>query len=558
MLYVCSDDAIRNINAPLAAWVIGTEIAAEFEAISRLPNLSVRLFSDEDKLHEAIESRELMAWVCDASVAQRHIGPVFELEIDLARPLNAGPRVGFYSRDGTLTLRSDEADLLDQMEPLIIGLPADSSPVIYRNQQGQVSGLDADVMDKLARRLGLPYRWQECGSWTECVDALQQGSIDSLTFFTPTQARMQFSTFTVPYWDVPWAVVGTESMRRVRSFGDLVGLRVAVVESYSIVDELEQINQMDLITVGSAEEAFSALLDGDVDLYLDSLPLLIGRTREQHLSHLRLSVLREEEGDAVSIGVRRELGALIPLLDRAILSMSDVDKATISQRWFDPQYERGIAPEQLRKWGGVALLGIIFIGAGAALWLQHMRKEVHRRRLREQEARYRALHDELTQLPNRASIQESIRSALVTHKNLEQKFALMFIDLDGFKRVNDEEGHDVGDELLIAVSQRLQRVIRKSDVVARYGGDEFVILLSNIENPEQAKQVGEKILRRIAEPYKLTGTGGALDAKIGASIGIAVFPEHGDTLDDLIKAADDAMYDVKELGKHGVSLASLN
>ncbi|WP_185960709.1 diguanylate cyclase domain-containing protein [Aliidiomarina halalkaliphila] len=557
-LYICAHDATRALNAPLAAFVIGTEISSEFEVINQRPNLTARLFSSEDALHEAIESRELMAWVCDEAIAQRHVGLLFTIEVSGVGTPSHTPRIGYYTGDGTITMRSDEAALIESIEALRVGLPADSSPVIYRNRQDQVVGLDADIMAIIASRLGLTIRWQECGDWTDCVKALQQGSIDSLTFFTPTAARMEFSSFTVPYWDVPWAVVGTQEMPRIRRFSDLSGYRIAVVESYSVVADLETIPNIELILVSRPEDAFTAILDGDADLYLDSLPLLIGRSREQHLSHLRLSVLRDEEGDSVSIGVRNEFSRLVPLLDRAILSITENERLALSQRWFDPQYDQGVAPEKLRKWVGVSLLGVIFIAAGAILWLQHMRREVHRRKLKEQEARYKALHDELTQLPNRANIQERVRAAVVTHRTMDQKFALMFIDLDGFKAVNDEEGHDVGDELLIAVSQRLQRVIRKSDVVSRYGGDEFVILLSQIDNPEQAIQVGQKVLRKIAEPYRLTGNNGAVEASIGASIGIAVFPDHGETLDDLIKAADDAMYNIKDSGKHGVGLASLN
>lgn len=551
-VFLCADESLTE-SARLNAFVIGTTDEHIASLLRTSEGLTTRLYGSTVALQGAIEEHQVLVWTCSAAEAQEYPGRIYSLTLDSS--LIPEVAVGYVSGNGTLTLRPEELELISGLGALRIGLPMDSEPVIFREQDGQPYGLDADIVSILAKRLGAEFVWEDCGSWSACVDALQAGDIDGLTFFTPTPQRMEFSVFTIPYWDVPWALAGGEQLPRVRQFADLEGLRVAVVESYSVVEELQENPRIELILVERPEHAFRAILEGDADVYMDSLPLLLGRVREQHLSHLRLSVLYDERGDHVSVGLRRDLDALVPLLDRAILSITAEDRRTISQRWFDPRYEQGLARETVRKWAALTVFAVLILTAIMVLWLQHLRREIARRRVREKEARFRALHDELTELPNRANIQEQIELALLSHSTAGTKFALMFVDLDGFKAVNDERGHEAGDELLFAVAQRLKRATRKTDLVARFGGDEFVILVRDVESPEQAQRIGEKFLTRVAQPYTISTSEGSFTAKIGASIGVALFPDHGVTQDDLLRAADDAMYEVKEAGKHGVFLA---
>lgn len=156
-----------------------------------------------------------------------------------------------------------------------------------------------------------------------------------------------------------------------------------------------------------------------------------------------------------------------------------------------------------------------------------------------------ARHDVLTGLPNRAMFYE----LLTKHcsENLEQQklLALMLIDLDKFKQVNDTLGHDAGDEILQQVSGRLQSCVGASSVVARLGGDEFTAILPEVSSPETAQNIGEKIVEELARPFTLA----AGEAHIGASIGLTFFPKEADTPISLLKNADIAMYKAKESGR---------
>lgn len=172
-------------------------------------------------------------------------------------------------------------------------------------------------------------------------------------------------------------------------------------------------------------------------------------------------------------------------------------------------------------------------------------RDITERKDAEQRISYMASHDALTSLPNRALLQDRIQQTLVQNKRRNQKAAVLFIDLDKFKIINDTLGHDVGDGLLIEAAARLVSCVRSEDTVARQGGDEFIILLSKISNPEDAGIIAQKLLESLTQTFLIKGK----SLHIGASIGIAVFPDDGDNMESLLKNSDIAMYHAKESGR---------
>ena len=165
---------------------------------------------------------------------------------------------------------------------------------------------------------------------------------------------------------------------------------------------------------------------------------------------------------------------------------------------------------------------------------------------REREAIHRlAFHDSLTGLPNRVSFLESLGLAIARAAAEHRILALLYLDLDDFKPINDAMGHAAGDELLIAVAERLRGAVRKTDAVARLGGDEFAVLLSDVEHPDLAGVLAGKLVDRIGQPYMLSGR----RIQVGASIGISLYPRDGETVDALLSHADAAMYAAKAGGR---------
>ena len=156
---------------------------------------------------------------------------------------------------------------------------------------------------------------------------------------------------------------------------------------------------------------------------------------------------------------------------------------------------------------------------------------------------FMAMHDELTRLPNRRLLHDRLHTAMARARRLGATLALLFIDLDRFKQVNDMHGHQAGDRLLLQVAQRIATCLRASDTLARLGGDEFIVLLENVALPADVMPVLDKIRDALAAPFDL-GDGVVLPAS--ASIGVAHYPEHGASIQELMSHADVAMYRAKE------------
>ena len=161
-----------------------------------------------------------------------------------------------------------------------------------------------------------------------------------------------------------------------------------------------------------------------------------------------------------------------------------------------------------------------------------------------------ANYDDLTNLPNRTLLRDRLAQAIVKSQRDNKSLALAFMDLDGFKAVNDSYGHDVGDELLIAISHRMKAVLREGDTLARFGGDEFVAILLDLQEVDDCNPFIERLLEAVAEPVNIRDN----LMQVSVSIGITVYPEDNTNEDQLIRHADQAMYEAKQAGKNGYKL----
>ncbi|OHC71491.1 MAG: hypothetical protein A3H93_20325 [Rhodocyclales bacterium RIFCSPLOWO2_02_FULL_63_24] len=188
--------------------------------------------------------------------------------------------------------------------------------------------------------------------------------------------------------------------------------------------------------------------------------------------------------------------------------------------------------------------------------------DITERKRMEEQVRQLAFHDTLTQLPNRRLFSDRLRQTMAASKRSAQYGALMFLDLDDFKPLNDRHGHGVGDMLLIEAADRLKSCVREMDTVARFGGDEFVVMISELdvdraESAAQAAIIADKIRHALSEPYRLTiRHQGVADTEIEhrctASIGVALFIDHEASPDEILKWADAAMYQAKEAGRNSI------
>lgn len=204
--------------------------------------------------------------------------------------------------------------------------------------------------------------------------------------------------------------------------------------------------------------------------------------------------------------------------------------------------------------------GSLFYGSGVItpLWNEHgnlrgfikVLQDITEQKQSEEQIKHQALHDSLTDLPNRTLFCDRVDQAIAIAERNQQMLALIFMDLDKFKNINDSLGHGTGDELLKEVAKRLSSTVRKEDTVARLGGDEFTILLTQVASLEDCTKVAKKIFKALRPAFVIDGH----ELHIGASMGIAIYPQDGETMETLVKNADTALYQAKNLGRNTYQL----
>lgn len=207
------------------------------------------------------------------------------------------------------------------------------------------------------------------------------------------------------------------------------------------------------------------------------------------------------------------------------------------------------APVTFVSYGDViaeSILTPILGEEGGCTYVLCVTRDITERMKREDELRFMAFHDTLTELPNRRLFEEKFHQAVSMAKRYEQPFALLFMDCDQFKAINDTLGHVVGDELLSGFAKRLKNCVREADTIARLGGDEFIVLLSNISNFQEVQDIAQRIITSLCKPWMIREHA----IQISVSIGISLYPHDGETLDELLHNADQAMYAAKSSGKN--------
>lgn len=275
-------------------------------------------------------------------------------------------------------------------------------------------------------------------------------------------------------------------------------------------------------------------------------------------------------GDMISAGLEIDFESALPEVETetrlpqiAVNEWDGVERYVIGRRLF--QFPLAIVvglsvDEQLAEAESTVRFNLLIAAVGSVLFvalmlslgrlswqLQKARARMVAERIEHaRKVEYMAFHDALTDLPNRAFFSRLLTQSIQQARRYERRLAVLFLDLDRFKVINDSLGHDAGDELLQEIARRLSCTVRDSDVVARLGGDEFVVLLPELDEPGQAAPVADKILDAVGESFTIAGH----EFRITVSIGVAVYPEDGEDEQTLMKNADTAMYYAKQQGKN--------
>lgn len=457
------------------------------------------------------------------------------------------PETGYYnSFRQQVPLSNETQQWLKEHHVIRVGVMANWPPMEFVDADGTFKGVTQDILTKLNQRLGIELMAVPYTDWQQLVDDFLAKKLDMIANMADTAERKQQADFSLNFWPSQWAVLSLGQAAAISSMRELNGSTVAVEKDYDINLLLQkQFPDIKLLPTSHYNESLELLQQGRVNYAIDTLMVAGGTLRKPEYSNLRMHLPPDMPVTPSLFAVRKDYPLLLQAINQGLRTLSEADRAEIRNRWFLLDVDPGLAQDRIYT------LVLQIVGAGLLLfavvffWNMSLRREVGLRREMEQKMRFMATHDDLTQLANRALLQERLEQAVMQHARHQEKLALLFIDLDGFKAVNDNHGHHVGDELLTRVAAMLKHCVRKSDTVARFGGDEFVVLLTGLLDRDDAALVAEKILMQLAQPVQLS----VCQAKVGASIGIGMYPDDGTDPQSLLKAADGLMYQAKQQGK---------
>jgi len=436
----------------------------------------------------------------------------------------------------------DELNYLANFDNLKLCTSPDAMPLddIVNNEH---IGIGSEYIKLFSRYLDTPISLYQTSTWGESMEAIKSGQCEIIALIAYTPQRSSYLEFSDTYVDIPFVLVTTQEKFFVSRLSQLVDRKLGVLKGYAYVDLLRnRYPDIQLVEVDSRLEGLQMVSSGELFGYFSGLNLAGFAIQQGQFTDLKING-QFDELSVIKLGlaVRKDLKPLIPIFNKAIASIQPETKQRIDNSWLTIRYD--IAEDYQR------IIQFIVIAATILLFVfyrqYHLRKLNQKLADREQQIWKQANYDFLTELPNRRLFSDRLEQEINRVKRTQEKFALLLIDLDEFKDVNDTQGHEQGDNLLIEAANRVSKCLRKTDTIARLGGDEFVVILKDFNHIKNIESIADKILSKLQRPFELKE-----DTFISASIGITICPDDSENIGELLRNADQAMYAAKADGRN--------
>jgi len=603
--------------------------------------------------------------------------PLGELRVDRLRQvanihtqLKLAPHLSDEALENFITVKSAEIQLSESEKNWLqahsnLNFIGDKNSFPYGGfgENEDYTGIVADYLRLIARQLGVSFNAHYFDNKSDYLEAIQQGRVDvSLT--ENNETLTEGILFTQAFHSSPYVIVMHKGTEFVEDIKQILDKKIALVRSSSYANKIvDKFPNLNVLWVDSTEEALSAVATNQAGATISCLTRSIHIISKLSLNNLRV-VGKTEFTHHLKFAIHKNLAPLVPLFNRALDGLSDVEKQSIIESWGEEKYTNKVN-YQLILIISLTALSIIAI---VILWNRHLIRELDKRKKiqaqlhlasavyqntaqaimvvnpdnlivdinpaftevtgyliedvlnknpsilksdrteaifyeemwksinatgkwqgelwnvrknseeyaeqllidtvfnSQHEVLYRigiftditvkkqaeekvwqqANFDQLTGLPNRHMFRDRLNQDIKLSNRSAKPLALLFIDLDHFKEVNDSLGHEMGDLLLIDVAQRIHQCIRSSDTVARIGGDEFTVVLAELESTQDVERIAQAIIENLVRVFNLGGD----EAYISASVGVALYPDDTNKVADLVKYADQAMYQAKDNGRN--------
>ncbi|MBT8078145.1 MAG: EAL domain-containing protein [Gammaproteobacteria bacterium] len=424
-------------------------------------------------------------------------------------------------------------------------------------RNGNHTGMTADYLRYVSDSMRVPISTIAAASWRDIRANVAAGRCDLVTLVLDTAHHLPELALSEPFISEELGLATIVSEGFYENLGELAETRIGVVDGYADIGRLRlNYPAIEFVEYSAISDALHDVADGQIFGVVDHLHSLSYAIRRNFSDTLKVSGDFSDEPTGFNIGVDKQQPELTSAVAKVLQSVPDAMKQNIHRKWVAVSIEKQTDYTLLIQ---SSVIGLILL---SLLYFRYREVKQHRKEVQEKNnqlerinvkleeqkhsAMHMAYHDQLTGLSNRAKLLLDLDHSLKLSHRTGGKVAVLFLDLDRFKHVNDSLGHDVGDKLLQLVAKRISDLLRDTDMLCRIGGDEFIVVLEAICDAYSPCVVAQRIIAELQKPFQV----GEHSINIGTSIGIAVSPDDSDDINSLIKYADSAMYSAKDAGRN--------
>ena len=442
------------------------------------------------------------------------------------------------------TLSPTEKQWLIKNPVIRLGIDRAFPPFGSITQDNEYVGFTADYMNLISERLGIQFDVSKSAPWNETIKLAKSEGIDMIAGLVNTKERQSYLNFSPTYVKTPTIIINDGLKNGY--FGNINNLndKTVAVEKGSFVSHMldKEYPAIKQIQVQNTELALSMVAANQADAYIGNAVTASFIIKKLGFHNLFYSGTTPYSSNH-SIGIVKSNPMLTSVMHKALASIDQKTRDAIAVKWFGMQ----VHPHIRRSTAiGLAALALIAF-ALSAFWINTLYNTRRALRISERKVRQQANIDSLTGLINRRYMYDVLTAETSKPHDSGEGFALLFLDLDEFKEINDTLGHSIGDELLKSVADRLRNCVRINDTVGRLGGDEFILILKKAQQKDAIERIAEAVCKSLNAEFIIQGN----HINVSTSIGITQFPKDATNADDLLINADQAMYAGKNKGGNG-------
>ena len=420
-------------------------------------------------------------------------------------------------------------------------------PMDFLDGERRHRGVSADLLEELAEQYDIPFATVETQSFQESVEAVADGRADILPAVVPTPELRDKLAFSKPYLSLDMVIATRNSEFFLDGPENLAGRTVSILDMGTLPGSLAQkYPDVSFVPVESVRVGLSRVRNGEDFAFIGSVPTIAYAIKEHNFYNMKIAG-RLEESRAVSVAVTPGREDLLAIIEKGLQSMSLEARRDYVDRWISISVEEQV--DRTTLW--IILAAVALAAALAAVWIRKVhsynRKLSTAYELLERKNRELAelsITDRLTDLFNRSKLDIELQREVERSNRYKVPFSLIMIDIDWFKQINDDLGHQVGDRVLQEVATRLRQRVRAADILGRWGGEEFLVICPETELAG-AHELAETLRRAVADEM------GGQTHSVSISLGVS---QHipGNAAEDLIRRTDERLYRAKDSGKNTV------